>query len=113
MLSIKLSDNAMRLSAVIILLLPCVVARAEITCEQLVAISQQTVNLRNQGASLPALLADTEDAQMKRRFTPSELEFIRLLISESFVGAYSPHDVHEACEAGTLAIPVRKTGEGK
>jgi len=50
---------------------------------------------------------------MKRRFTPSELEFIRLLISESFVGAYSPHDVHEACEAGTLAIPVRKTGEVK
>jgi len=50
---------------------------------------------------------------MKRRFTPVELEFIRLLISETFVGAYSPHDVHEACESGTLAIPVKKTEEGK
>jgi hypothetical protein len=103
----------LRTFAVIILLLPCALARAEVTCEQLVAISQQTVTLRNQGASLPKLLADTEDAEMKRRFTPVELEFIRLLISETFVGAYSPHDVHEACESGTLAIPVKKTEEGK
>jgi hypothetical protein len=99
--------------AVIILLLPCALARAEVTCEQLVAISQQTVTLRNQGVSLPKLLDDTEDVEMKRRFTPTELEFIRLLISESFVGAYSPHDVSEACEDGRLAIPVRKTEQSK
>lgn len=84
-------------------------ARAEVTCEQLVAISQQTVVLRNQGASLASVLAGTEDAEMKRRFTMTELEFIRLLIRESFIGAYSPHDVHEACEDGRLAIPARKS----
>jgi hypothetical protein len=99
--------------ALIILLLPCALARAEVTCEQLVAISQQTVNLRNEGASLPKLLADTEDGEMKRRFTPTELEFIRLLISESFVGSYSPHDVSEACEDGRLSIPARKTERSK
>lgn len=103
----------LRLFPVIILLLPAAVAQAEVTCAQLVAISQKTVDLRNQGASLPALLADTEDAEMKRRFTPVELEFIRLLISESFVGSYSPHDVSEACEDGRLAIPVRKTEKTK
>jgi len=99
--------------ALIMLVLPCALARAEVTCEQLVAISQQTVNLRNEGASLPKLLADTDNSEMKRRFTPTELEFIRLLISESFVGSYSPHDVSEACEGGTLSIPVRKTGQSK
>jgi hypothetical protein len=99
--------------AVMILLLPCALARAEVTCEQLVAISQQTVSLRNQGASLTTLLADTEDSEMKRRFTPTELEFIRLLIRESFVGAYSPHDVNEACQDGRLAIPVRKGGKAQ
>ena len=44
------------------LVLPCALARAEVTCEQLVAISQQTVNLRNEGASLPKLLADTDNS---------------------------------------------------
>jgi hypothetical protein len=102
-----------RVFAVIFLLLPCVAARAEVTCEQLVAISQKTVTLRNEGASLSSVLASTEDAEMKRRFTATELEFIRLLIHESFVGAYSPHDVYEACEAGRLAIPVRKSGKSQ
>jgi hypothetical protein len=96
-----------------ILLLPCALARAEVTCEQLVAISEKTINLRNQGASLPNLLAETEDGVMKRRFTPTELEFIRLLIRESFTGAYSAHDVNEACQDGRLSIPVQKTGQGK
>jgi hypothetical protein len=113
MLSIKLSDNAMRLFVVIILLFPFALARAEVTCEQLVAISEKTINLRNQGASLPNLLAETEDDVMKRRFTPIELEFIRLLIRESFMGAYAPHEVNEACQDGRLSIPVRKAGQSK
>ncbi|MDH3287385.1 MAG: hypothetical protein OEP48_06635 [Betaproteobacteria bacterium] len=99
--------------AVIILLLPCALARAEVTCEQLVAISERTISLRNQGASLPNLLAETEDGEMKRRFTPTELEFIRLLIRESFIGAYSVYDVNEACQDGRLSIPVRKAGQSK
>lgn len=101
----------MRLSAVMLLALLCALARAEVTCEQLVAISHRTVALRNQGASLPDVMAGTEDAELKRRFTAAELEFIRLLIHESFIGAYSPHDVHEACEGGRLAIPARKSGQ--
>ena len=102
-----------RLFTVIILLLPWTLAQAEVTCAQLVAISQKTVSLRNQGTSLTAVLAETDNEEMKRQFTPTELEFIRLLIRESFIGGYSPYDVSEACEDGRLAIPVRKTGEGK
>lgn len=99
----------MRPLGVILLLLAFAPAQAEVSCEQLVAISQQTINLRNQGASLESVLADTEKAEMKRLFTATELEFIRLLIRESFTGGYSPYDVHEACEDGRLAIPVRKS----
>lgn len=88
-------------------------ARADVTCDQLVAISQKTVNLRNEGVSLEGVLAGTEDAEMKRHFTAGELEFIRLLVHESFIGAYSPHDVYEACEGGRLAIPVRKSGKAQ
>jgi len=104
---------ALRLSAVMLLVLPFAVAKAEVTCDQLVAVSQKTVDLRNQGASLSSVMAGTEDAEMKRRFTASELEFIRLLIRESFIGSYSPHDVHEACQDGRLGIPVKKSGKAQ
>ena len=103
----------LRLFTVIILLLPWTLAQAEVTCAQLVAISQKTVSLRDQGMSLPAVLAETDTDEMKRRFTPTELDFIQLLIRESFIGSYSPYDVSEACEDGRLAIPARKTGKGK
>ena len=84
-------------------------ALAVVTCDQLVAISQKAVDLRDQGASLSRVLADTEGADMKQRFSPTELDFIRLLIRESFLGGYSPYDVKEACEDGRLAIPVQKS----
>ena len=102
-----------RLFAVIILLLPWTPAQAEVSCAQLVAISQKTVSLRDQGMSLPTVLAEIDTDEMKRRFTPTELDFIRLLIRESFIGGYSPYDVSEACEDGRLAIPVRRTEKGK
>lgn len=102
-----------RLPAVMVLLLSWAPALAEVTCDQLVAISQKAVDLRNGGASLSRVLADTEDSAMKQRFTAIELDFIRLLIRESFMGAYSPYDVKEACEDGRLAIPVQKSEKAK
>ena len=86
---------------------------AEVSCGELVAISQKAIDLRNEGASLSRVLADTEDSTMKQRFTAIELDFIRLLIRESFMGGYSPYDVKEACEDGRLAIPVQKSGKPK
>jgi len=99
----------MRVFLTILLLLAATGAGAEPTCNQLVAISQKTVDLRNEGASLSNVLAELEGAEFKQRFTPVEIDFIRLLIRESFIGAYSPYDVREACEDGRLSIPVRKS----
>ena len=84
-------------------------ALAVVTCDQLVAISQKAVTLRDEGVSLARVLADTEGSELKQRYSPTELDFIRLLIRESFLGAYSPFDVREACEDGRLAIPVQKS----
>jgi hypothetical protein len=102
-----------RIVIVIAVLLVSAPALAEVTCDQLVAISQRAIDLRNEGVSLSRVLTDTEDSTMKQRFTAIELDFIRLLIRESFMGAYSPYDVKEACEDGRLAIPVRKSGKTK
>lgn len=102
-----------RIVIVIAALVTSAPALAEVTCDQLVAISQKAIDLRNAGASLSRVLSDTEDSAMKQRFTAIELDFIRLLIRESFMGAYSPYDVKEACEDGRLAIPVRKGEKAK
>jgi hypothetical protein len=99
----------LRIAVMIVFLLSASPALAVVTCDQLVAISQRAIGLRDEGASLPRVLADTEGADMKQRFSPTELDFIRLLIRESFLGAYSPFDVKEACEDGRLAIPVQKS----
>lgn len=103
----------MRCLAAIVLLVASAGAGAQVTCDQLVAISQKTIDLRNSGASLTSVLGDLDRPEMKERFSPVELDFIRLLIQESFMGAYSPHDVLQACEMGTLAIPVKKSGKAK
>jgi hypothetical protein len=98
-----------RVPVIIVLLFVWSPALAVVTCDQLVAVSQKAISLRDEGVSLSRVLADTEGPDMKQRFTPTELDFIRLLIRESFLGAYSPYDVKEACEDGRLAIPVQKS----
>jgi len=103
----------MRVFAAIVLLVATASAGAAITCDQLVAISQKSVDLRNQGASLSSVLAELEGPEFKQRFTPVELDFVRLLIRESFIGAYSPYEVREACEDGRLAIPVQKSSPAR
>ena len=102
-----------RMLIVMVLLASGAPVLAEVTCDQLVAVSQKTVSLRNEGTPLLTLLAETEGPEMKQHFTPTELDYIRLLIRESYIGAYSPYDVRDACEDGRLAIPVRKSAPAK
>jgi hypothetical protein len=97
------------MAIVIVFLLSASPAFAVVTCDQLVAVSQKAISLRDEGIPLSRVLADTEAPDMKQRFSPTELDFIRLLIRESFLGAYSPYDVKDACEDGRLAIPVQKS----
>ncbi|HXV09591.1 MAG TPA: hypothetical protein VD839_02175 [Burkholderiales bacterium] len=97
------------MAIVIVFLLSASPAFAVVTCDQLVAISQRAISARDEGVSLARVLADTESAELKQRYSPTELDFIRLLIRESFLGAYSPYDVKDACEDGRLAIPVQKS----
>ena len=98
-----------RIALIVILLFTWSPALALVTCDQLVAISQKAITLRDEGVPLSRVLADTEGPELKQRFSPTELDYIRLLIRESFLGAYSPFDVKEACEDGRLAIPVQKS----
>ena len=97
----------MRFLAIIVLLLSCAVARAEMTCEQYGAIAQETLRLRDQGASLSRLLADVDRGGMKQRLTAHELSVVKDVIRHSFSGALSPTEVVEACKLGGTLVPSR------
>jgi len=97
----------MRIPIGLFLLLACAAASAEMTCEQYGALAQETVRLRDQGASLARLLADIERGDMKRRVTAHEFEVVKDVIRASFSGALSPMEVVEACKLGGTLVPTR------
>ncbi|HET9405106.1 MAG TPA: hypothetical protein VFO57_11050 [Burkholderiales bacterium] len=97
----------MRNLTVILLMLVCAPARAEMTCEQYGAIAQETVRLRDQGASLSRLLADFERGELKQRLTAHEFQVVKDVIRASFNRLLSPVEVVEACMQGGTLIPAR------
>lgn len=97
----------MRVFPIVFVLLSCAAAHAEMTCEQYGAIAQETVRLRDQGASLSRLLADIDRGEMKQRLTAHELSVVRDVVRHSFSGALSPVEVVEACKLGGTLVPSR------
>ncbi len=96
----------MRIALAAGLSLSCVAAQAELSCEQMGAIAQTTVDLRNQGNSLNALLAEARrDGKVK--YTEQELTLIGTLIRHSYDSTVSPAEVIEACKRDTKSAPPR------
>ncbi len=95
----------MRILTAIFLFLVYATAGAEMTCEQYGEIAQQTIRLRDQGASLSRLLADVERGEMKKRLTAHELGVVKEVMRASFNGVLSPGEAVEACRHGWTLIP--------
>lgn len=72
-------------------------AYAELSCDQLVASAQAGIALRDRGASLGEVLAETEKGGMRERFTPDELALIRRAIQLTFTGEVSVHELAGNC----------------
>ena len=96
----------MRIILVAGLSLFSVTAQAELTCEQLGAIAQTTVELRNQGNTLNGLLAEAR-RDGKNKYTEQELVLIGNLIRHSYDSTLSPAEVLEACKRDTKSAPPR------
>ncbi|MBS1220365.1 MAG: hypothetical protein H6R21_3498 [Proteobacteria bacterium] len=75
-------------------------ARAELTCEQLVASAQAGIALRDRGASIGQVLAETEKSELRERFRPDELAMIRRALQLTFSGEFSVYELAETCAAG-------------
>ena len=96
----------MRIVLVAGLSLSCVTAQAELTCEHLGAIAQTTIDLRNQGNTLNALLAEAR-RDGKAKYTEQELTLIGNLIRHSYDSTVSPAEVLEACKRDAKSAPPR------
>lgn len=71
--------------------------QAALTCDQIVASAQAGIALRDQGAPLSRVLAETEKPEMRERFAPDELAMIRQAIRLTFTGEVSVYEVAETC----------------
>ncbi len=78
----------------------CMPVHAELSCDQLVASAQAGLALRDRGASLGYVLAETESRDMQARFKPDELGVIRRAIRLTFTGEVSIYELASNCEDG-------------
>jgi hypothetical protein len=92
---------------ILIALFAAAPAQAQLDCEQLGVVAEATVVLRNQGASLHALLADAGTGEMRDRFSAEELRIIRGVIEASFERVLSPIEILQACRDGAIVLPGR------
>ena len=74
-------------------------ARAELTCDQLVASAQAGIALRDRGASLGQVLAETEKGELRERFKPDELAMIRRAVRLTFTSEVSIYELADSCAA--------------
>lgn len=72
-------------------------ARADLSCEQIVASVQTAVTLRDQGVTLSRVLAETESAEMRERFRPDERAILQRAIRLTYTGEVSVYEVTESC----------------
>lgn len=77
--------------------MPAQQARAELTCEQIGAISSQTIEARDRGVSLSSMMSELERREMREKFTPEELTTMRQTIRVIFMSEAWPKEVLEAC----------------
>jgi hypothetical protein len=88
--------------------LSCGPARAALDCDQLVAVAQTTLSLRDQGASLSAVMSEIERGDLRQTLTAQELNLLRQIVRLSFTSEVSVREIFESCQAGELGLPKPK-----
>jgi len=83
-------------------------ADATLTCGHVVAVSQTTIELRDQGHTLNSVLAEVERGELQQKLNAQEINLLRQIVRVSFTSEFSPREILEACQAGNLGIPKPK-----
>ena len=83
-------------------------ARAALECDQLVAVAQTTVKLRDGGASLNAVMREIESGDLRQKLDAQELNLLRQIVRISFTSEASVAEIFESCKAGEFGLPKPK-----
>jgi hypothetical protein len=75
-------------------------AQSTLTCDQIVAAAQAGLGMRDRGASLSQVLAETEKGELRERFRPDELAIIRRAVRLTFDGEFSIRELADSCADG-------------
>lgn len=68
-----------------------------LTCDQIVAGAQAGIEMRDRGASLGQVMAETEKGDLRERLKPDELAMMRRAIRLTFTSEISLHELAESC----------------
>lgn len=90
----------LRAAVLMMLLGAAATAHAELSCDQLVASAQAGIAMRDRGASLNQVLAETEKGDLRERFKPDELAIIRRAVRLTFTGEVSIYELVDSCADG-------------
>jgi len=82
-----------------LLLSAAIYAQTAMTCDQLVAGAQAGLEMRDRGASLNQVMAETEKGDLRERFRPEDLALMRRAVRMVFTSEISIHDLAETCAA--------------
>lgn len=82
-----------------LLLAGAALAQTTMTCDQLVAGAQAGLEMRDRGASLNQVMAETEKSDLRERFRPDELALMRRAVRMVFTSEISIHELAETCAA--------------
>lgn len=82
-----------------LLLAGAALAQTAMTCDQLVAGAQAGLEMRDRGASLNQVMAETEKSDLRERFRPDELALMRRAVRMVFTSEISIHELAETCAA--------------
>jgi hypothetical protein len=84
-------------------------ADANLGCGHLIAVSQTTIALRDQGHTLSSVIAEVERGELPQKLNAQQLNLLRQIVRISFTSEYSPREILDACQAGSLGIPKPKS----
>lgn len=70
-----------------------------LTCDQIVAGAQAGIEMRDRGASLSQVLAETEKGDLREHLKPDELAMMRRAIRLTFTSEISIHELADSCAA--------------
>lgn len=77
-------------------------ADGALDCEQLLAVAQTSIALRDQGNTLAAVLAEIERGEFGQKLDARELNLLRQIVRTSFTSEYSPREILDSCKQGSF-----------